>query len=166
MEIFKVRMWKDIPKFLKERHLENNRYKKGDYMKVYLFDSFDEMYDEVDRIENTKLERNYCGRCLCFTKDYVDKEGNTVKYSPYCGDLYFVKGEMAIATVVHEINHAVIGYFNRKIENYCFIFDGNTGLGKPITSDRSIYYEELFCYMSGTLINQICDYVVAKNEEK
>jgi hypothetical protein len=67
--------------------------------------------------------------------------------------------------VTHEVNHATIGYFNRKIKNYYKIFDGKLGQGLD-TDNTDFDYEELFCYMSGSLIEQICDYIVAKNKEE
>lgn len=52
MKKFKVKIWKNIPKEVS--NLGNDISSDKDYMWVYVFDSYDEMYNTVDKLENAK----------------------------------------------------------------------------------------------------------------
>ena len=68
--------------------------------------------------------------------------------------------------ITHEVGHAIIGYFNRKLRDCQGIFtrcdeEGNI-LSEEVPPECDL--EELFCYMLGNMSDQIvCKY---KEEQK
>lgn len=155
---FKVKMWKWInPRF---KSSVNEKYHKNDYMNIYVFDTYDEMYDFVDKYEKNKIERNYRGRCFTFYNYFINNITEVKRTAPLCGNIYFVKENMGAGTVTHECSHATIGYFNRRIKDYKKIFDDtlNYDTSIPNEYDDSCDTEELFCYMLDSLVRQIYNY--------
>lgn len=166
MEKYKIKMWKNIPKFLKFEDHANECARKDDYMNLYIFDTFEEMYDKVDKEEKQKIARDYMGRCYSFTQKqvYVDDETGEeefIKWLPCCGNLYFVRECTYVDVVPHECSHAVVGYFNRKIKNHEKLFMKNL---EELDSESNDL-EELFCYMHGNIVSQVCE-CISKLEDK
>lgn len=155
MKRFKVKIWKNIPYGI--LGFGNDISSDKDYMWVYVFDSYDEMYDTVDRLEKCKIKRDYSGRCFCFTRIFVEEESKERTYDSLCGYIYFVKENMGGATVSHECSHATIGYFNRKIKEYNNIFEKFDDRNEKYYDDCH-EHEELFCYILGSLVNQVYNY--------
>ena len=152
MKKFKVYFWKNIPKEI--RSMGNEKSSKNDYMIVNIFDSYEEMYNYVDKREKHKVERNYAARSYCINHVYLNLETKEEKYTPLCGDLYFMVDNMGGSIVSHECCHAVIGYFLRKIKDKSKLMQD---ISKN-SNDDCEELEELFCYMLGSLVNQIYNY--------
>lgn len=159
---FQVYMWKGQPRgYFKEIR---GKYKDRlrDYMNVYICDTFEEMYDLSDKLENTKLERNYGARTLSYTKNFYDIEsGEYVKTSPCSGHIIFNKEYFYMDSICHESSHAVIGYFARRLKEEKNIFEEFDLLGNLQEAEEEsnimdvVDNEELFCYMLGSISNQI-----------
>ena len=147
---FKIYFWRNIPKEFKS--YGNSKSSKKDYMIVNIFNSYEEMYDYVDKREKQKVERDYSGRCYCIDHVFENIETKEWEYKPLCGDLYFVYDNMGGGTVSHECCHAVIGYFNRKIKDKQKLMED---IQNDVVYDDCPDIEELFCYMQGNLVNQI-----------
>lgn len=154
-------MWKDIkdnPMF--KEVVESNKDRVNDYINVMIFDRYDEMYKKVDKIEEDcenyvgDTTHDYLGRTLMCRKQLFDDDngGKVWGYSKAQGFI-FICGEEGVTfnTVSHEVAHAVLeymgAYFKDKIEFTTYGED---------KYDDNILYEELFCYMTGSLNNQIC----------
>ena len=162
----KIKVWKRIPKFLKIEELGNKEARKDDYYRLWVFDNEEEMYNTVDKVEKQKVERNYIGRCHCETKRYylVDtetKEMEYIKTSPYCGDIFLLKSAIYQDVLSHETTHAVLGYFNRKINKPEKIIYADK-LEENNISEEADNYEELFCYMVGNIADEILCILNAK----
>lgn len=71
--------------------------------------------------------------------------------------MYFVKENMGGGVVSHECSHATIGYFNRKIEEYNKIFEIFDDTDEKYYDDCH-EHAELFCYILGSLVNQVYNY--------
>lgn len=153
MDKFKVYLWKNIPSPIRKSGNEKSSFK--DYMIVNVFNNYEEMYNYVDKREKHKVDRDYVSRCYCIDHVYENLITGERKYTPLCGDLYFVKDYMGGATVSHECCHAVIGYFNRKIKNKNNLFED---IPDDLIYEDCLDIEELFCYMQGSLVNQIYNY--------
>lgn len=154
MQKFKVYFWKHLPKQLFKDIKIKYKDRLKDYMNIYVCETFEEMYNLTDKLEDKSQERNYGGRTLCIDKNYYDIEtGNYVKTGPCCGHIIFNKEYFFMDTISHESSHAVIGYFNRKLKKYRNIFADIDKDGNEINS--SIESEELFCYMVGNIGDQI-----------
>ena len=154
MQKFKVYFWKNLPKKMfkeiKNRYKEN----KKDYITVYVCDTFEEMYKLGDKLEKEELEKNYGARTFCYTKNYWNIEtGEYVKTSHDCGHILFNKEYFYADSVSHEVSHAIVGYFSRKIKEKEEIFCKTDKYGKILKENDEI--EELFCYMLGNITNEI-----------
>ena len=163
MKKFKIYFWKNIPKEI--RSVGNEKSSKNDYMIVNIFETYEEMYNYVDKREKHKVERNYAARSYCLSHVYLNLETKEEKYTPLCGDLYFMVDNMGGSIVSHECCHAVIGYFNRKIKNKNNLF---VDIPDDLIYEDCLDIEELFCYMLGGLVNQIYNYYFNEydNEDK
>lgn len=161
MQKFKIYFWKYLPKGyfkdIKEKYKDRNK----DYMNVYICDTFEEMYDLEDKLEGKPIERDYGARTWSYSKNYYDcKTNEYVKTSPCCGHIIFNKDFFYMSAITHEVGHAVIGYFSRKLKPYQDIFTKVDELGNIIEGeDECDINEELFCYMIGNMADQIaCKY--------
>lgn len=168
MKKFKVYFWKHLPKGyfneIKNRHKDRLK----DYMNVYICDTRDEMYDLTDKLEKNKVKRDYGARTWCYNKNYYDIEtGEYVKTSPCCGHIVFTKEYYWMDSITHETSHAVIGYFDRKLQDCQKIFTKCDEIGNILEDevDETEDLEELFCYMVGNIADQIvCKYEGDKSE--
>ena len=155
-------MWYKVPRWIKRKEYTNERYNARDYMNVYFFDSYEEMYESVDKLEGEKIERDYTARCYSVLQRYVitdDETGEeefTDRYSPNCGNMYFVIDKLGMNTVSHECLHATLGYFSRKIKNPKNIIDTDYDVDSVETKKSDCEdMEELVCYMHGGLVEQV-----------
>lgn len=159
MKTFRIYIWEDIKdnEMFKEI-VEANKERLNDYINVMIFDTYEEMYKKVDKIEDGcenytgDKEHDYLGRTLlCRKQLYEDDNEKVWGYSKAQGFI-FMCGEEGITfnTVSHEIGHVVLGYMgayfkdNFKIKTY-----------EDEKEDKDVLYEELFCYITGSLNNQI-----------
>ncbi len=168
MIAFIVKIWTNIPKQFK--NYMGKVADKNDYFRVYIFDTKENMYDYVDKVEKKKIERDYAGRCLSFVRYFVEDKTNKIYYSNKCGNIYFVRGRLGGSVVSHECGHAVIGYFNRRIENYKEIFEDSVREdykeycdGIDVQEANIKDYDELFCYMLGELVGKIYNEIYKRN---
>ena len=161
MQKFKVYFWNRIPKSYFKEIKEKYKNRKNDYMNVYVCEDREEMYNLTDKLENSKIERDYAGRTWCYNKNWYEEENGERKYiktSPLCGHIVFCKEYFYQDAVAHETTRAVIGYFNRKLKDCQNIFTkvdeyGNI-LDEEVAPEEDL--EELFCYMVGNISDQIC----------
>lgn len=160
MKKFKIYFWKRMPRgmFKEERKRYKNRLR--DYMIVYICKDFKEMYELEDKLEKEELKRDYAARTYCYTKNFWDIEsGEYVKTSPCCGHMVFNEEYFYMDSISHECGHAVIGYFTRKIVEMQDMYERIDEVGHLVSdkeeSERCEIKEELFCYMLGSLANQI-----------
>ena len=159
MQSFRIYIWEDIKdnEMFKEI-VEANKERLNDYINVMIFNTYEEMYKKVDKIEDGcenyvgDNKRDYLGRTLmCRQQLYEDDNEEIWGYSHAQGFIFMCDEEgITFNTVSHEVGHAVLGYMgayfkdNFKIKTY-----------EDRKEDRDILYEELFCYMTGSLNNQI-----------
>lgn len=162
MKKFRIYIWKDIKEdnMFKEI-VKNNKDRLNDYINVFVFDKYEDMYDKVEKIEsdiefpNGKENRidNYAGRTLmCRKQLYSDDNSNEIwNYSHAQGFIYLCdeNNRLSFNTVSHEVGHAIIGYIGAYFKDkFKFNRYGES-------TDEDILYEELFCYMTGSLNDQI-----------
>lgn len=168
MQKFKIYFWKHLPKGYFKEIKENHKDRLKDYMNVYICDSIDEMYDLTDKLEKNKVKRDYGARTWCYSKNYYDIEtGGYIKTSPLCGHIVFTKEYFYMDSITHEVAHAVIGYFNRKLKDCQNIFTKVDEVGNILEEEvpDDVDLEELFCYMTGNMADQIvCKYEGDKSE--
>lgn len=158
---FKVYFWKYLPKGYFKEIKSKYKDRLGDYMNVYICDTFEEMYNLADKMEKTKLERNYAARTLCFTRNFYEyATGKYIKTGPLCGYIYFNQENFYMDAITHECSHAVIGYFGRKLKDCQDFFVKTDEYGCLLDCPENEYIEsedkeELFCYMLGNIADQI-----------
>ena len=137
---FNIKVWKRVPKDNISIYPKYEKL-KNDYYKVIVSDTYEEMYDIVDKIRKRKEERNYNGFCESEYTIYVDgSKSNKV------GHIFLVKDVLGAGTIAHECSHAITYYFDNFIKHKEKIF-GNS------------QYNETFAYMVGSLVYQIYDYL-------
>lgn len=159
---FRVYIWENIRNNEMFKDIvEANKDRINDYITVFVFNKFDDMYKTVREIEGkiefngrNSLENDYAGRTLmCRHQLYNDDNPDKVwGYSKSQGFIYLCDEDgLTFNTVSHEVGHAVIGYmgayFKDKFKFTTYTEDKN---------DEAMLYEELFCYITGSLNNQIC----------
>lgn len=157
----RISIWKDIKdnEMFKEV-VKNNKDRINDYFTVMIFSKYEEMYKKVDEIEtNTEgnfkkgIEHDYQGRTLvCRQQLFEDDKEEIWGYSKAQGFIFLCDEEgLTFNTVSHEVGHAVLGYmgayFNDKFKIKTYEDEKN---------EEDTLYEELFCYITGSLNNQIC----------
>lgn len=163
MQKFKVYFWKHLPKGYFKEIKNNHKNRLKDYMNVYICDNYKEMYDLTDKLEKSKVERDYGARTWCYSRNFYEVDTNKyIKTSPLCGHIVFNKEYFYMDSITHEVGHAVIGYFNRKLKDCQNIFTKVDELGNLLEEEVSddVDLEELFCYMIGNMADQI----VSKSE--
>lgn len=159
MKTFRIYIWKDIKSDEMFKDIvKKNKKRVNDYFTVMIFDKYEEMYNKVDNIEkgceNLKedIEHNYGGRTLiCRKQLYEDDKPEIWDYSKAQGFIFLCEeDELTFNTVSHEVAHAVIGYMGAYFKNKLKLssYDDND-------KEKYILYEELFCYITGSLNNQI-----------
>ena len=162
MQKFKVYFWKHLPKGYFKEVREKYKDRKNDYMNVYICDNRDEMYELEDKLEGKPVERDYGARTWCYSKNWYDIEtGKYVKTSPLCGHIVFTRDYFYMDSITHEVGHAVIGYFNRKLRDCQGIFTRCDEIGNVLDKEYRPEddLEELFCYMIGSMADQtVCNY--------
>lgn len=163
MQKFKAYFWKHLPKGYFKEIKNNHKNRLKDYMNVYICDNCKEMYDLTDKLEKSKVERNYGARTWSYSRNFYEADTNKyIKTSPLCGHIVFNKEYFYMNSITHEVGHAVIGYFNRKLKDCQNIFTKVDELGNLLEEEVSddVDLEELFCYMIGNMADQI----VSKSE--
>jgi len=158
MQKFKVYFWKHLPKGYFKEIKNNHKNRLKDYMNVYICDNYEEMYDLTDKLEKSKVERDYGARTWCYSRNFYEVDTNKyIKTSPLCGHIVFNKEYFYMDSITHEVGHAVIGYFNRKLKDCQNIFTKVDELGNLLEEEVSddVDLEELFCYMIGNMADQI-----------
>lgn len=164
MKRFKVYFWKRVPVQIFREVKRENKSRLRDYMNVYLCKDLEEMYNLVDKLNGEKIPRDYGARTLNYTKKWYDNEsGEFVKESPCNGWIVLCDEILSYNTIAHESSHAVIGYFARKLKGYKEIFDKIEG--DEVVKENPIN-EELFAYMLGSLVEQILQNCVDKEEKE
>lgn len=172
MKKCKVKFWKNLdPEF---RAYMTRRARLDDYINVYLFDTHEEMYAFCEAHEHRKTNEDYSGRTFMFLKVVRDEEDNIVSFAPLNGYIALTKENISASIITHEVSHAVLGYFERKLENPWRLIDEgvvksamNTDLNisTGFIETNYISYEELFSYMAGNLTDEIAKFVVKDFEE-
>lgn len=158
MKTFRIYFWKDIKDDEMFKNIvKKNKKRLNDYLTVMIFDEYEEMYNKVDEIEKDcdnieKNSRDYAGRTLiCRKQLYEDDKPEIWDYSKAQGFIFLRDGgKLTFNTVSHEVAHAVIGYMGAYFKNKLKLssYDDND-------KEKYILYEELFCYITGSLNNQI-----------
>lgn len=161
MKTFRIYIWKDIKNDEMFKNIvRKNKKRINDYYTVMVFDKYEEMYKKVDIIENscenikTDIEHNYGGRTLiCRQQLYEDDNPEVWDYSKSQGFIFLCdEDNLTFNTVSHEVAHAVIGYMGAYFKNK-INFRSYEQIVK--NKEKDILYEELFCYITGSLNNQI-----------
>lgn len=158
MQKFKVYFWKDLPKGYFKEIKDKHKDRLKDYMNVYVCNNYKEMYDLTDKLEKNKVERDYSARTWCYNRNFYEIDTNKyIKTSPLCGHIVFNKEYFYMDSITHEVGHAIIGYFNRKLKDCQNIFTKVDELGNILEEEvpDDVDLEELFCYMIGNIANQI-----------
>ena len=92
MQKFKVYFWRYIPKGYFKEIRERYKSRKNDYMDIYVCKNREEMYNLSDKLEKTKLERDYAARTLCYSLNYREVgTDKLVKIGNKCGHIVFDK---------------------------------------------------------------------------
>jgi hypothetical protein len=161
MKTFRIYIWKDIKddEMFKDI-VKKNKKRVNDYFTVMIFDKYEEMYNKVDNIEkgceNLKedIEHNYGGRTLiCRKQLYEDDKPEIWDYSKAQGFIFLCEEDgLTFNTVSHEVAHAVIGYMGAYFKNK---INFRTYEQIVKNEEKDVLYEELFCYITGSLNNQI-----------
>lgn len=161
MKTFRIYIWKDIKNDEMFKDIvKKNKNRINDYYTVMVFDKYEEMYNKVDTIENgcenlkADTEHNYGGRTLiCRKQLYEDDNPEVWDYSKAQGFIFLCDEDgLTFNTVSHEIAHAVIGYMGAYFKNK-INFRSYEQIVK--NKGKDVLYEELFCYITGSLNNQI-----------
>lgn len=151
---FKINMWKYVPS--EYSFIDGSFTRKDDYMDIYIFDTRKEMYafGEDNGITQGETFRALCFTCSNVTRDEVTD--NFKCFENYCGCLLFNKKDLGAGTIAHECSHAVLSYFNRRIENYkgVFVDDINSRENENKTLTSGVLNES-YCYMIGSIVRQI-----------
>lgn len=162
MKTFRIYIWKDIKNDEMFKDIvKKNKKRTNDYFTVMVFDKYEEMYKKVDIIENgcenlkKDTEHNYGGRTLiCRAQLYEDDNPEVWGYSKAQGFIFLCDEDgLTFRTVSHEVAHAVIGYMGAYFKNKIH-FRSYEQIVK--NEEKEALYEELFCYITGSLNNQIC----------
>ena len=159
---FRIYIWKDIKEeeMFKEI-VKKNKERINDYFTVLVFNKYKDMYEIVDKIEENmdwKVDRNkeeeYNGRTLlCRQQLYEDDNSEIWGYSKAQGFIYLCdECGVTFNTISHEVGHAVIGYMGAYFKNKIKFRKYED---KNVDNKKDILYEELFCYITGSLNNQI-----------
>ena len=166
MEKIKLKFWNGIdPEF---RAFMTSRARLDDYINVYLFDTYEEMYKFCNTHEHRKTSEDYSGRTFMFLKVVRDEDNNIVSFAPLNGFIALTKEKIDAGIIAHEITHAVLGYFERKLDNPHGLIDDsvvasvqNDKLKIPLgfIETNDISYEELFCYMTGNFNKSVVRFV-------
>ena len=139
---FDIKLWRRVPKDNISLYPKYEKLKK-DYYIVIVSDTYEEMYETVDKLCG-KYERNYNGLTQSLFKIFVDgTKSNKVGY------IFFVKDWLGAGIVSHECTHAVNYYFKNFIKHKEKIFTNSQ-------------YDETFAYMVGSLVYQIYNYSFKK----
>lgn len=158
---FRAYIWEEIKKHdMFKEIVESNKERINDYFNVMVFNKFEDMYEMVDKIEeNTEgnyekgIEHDYEARTLvCRQQLYYEGEEEIWGYSKAQGFIFLCDEQgITFRTISHEVGHAVLGYMGAYFKDKFKIGDYNDR-----NVPENILYEELFCYMTGTLNNEIC----------
>ena len=161
MKTFRIYIWKDIKdnEMFKDI-VKKNRKRINDYYTVMVFDKYEEMYKKVDIIENgcenlyKDTEHNYGGKTLvCRGQLYKDDNPEVWDYSKAQGFIFLCDEDgLTFRTISHEVAHAVLGYMGAYFKNKIH-FRSYEQIVK--NEEKETLYEELFCYITGSLNNQI-----------
>lgn len=160
MKKFRAYYWESIKdeKMFKEI-VDENRNRINDYITVMVFEGYEEMYKEVDKIESGcdnftgKNNRDFDGRTLiCRKQLYEEGKEGVWDYSHAQGFIFLCdeNNKLTFSTISHEVGHAVIGYMGAYFKNKFKI-----KRYEDKEEEKDILYEELFCYITGSLNNQI-----------
>lgn len=162
MKTFRIYIWKDIKDDEMFKNIvKKNKNRINDYYTVMVFDKYEEMYKKVDTIENgcenskADIEHNYGGRTLvCRKQLFEDDKPEVWDYSKAQGFIFLCDEDgLTFNTISHEVAHAVIGYMGAYFKNK-INFRSYEQIVK--NEEKDVLYEELFCYITGSLNNQIC----------
>lgn len=160
-KIFRISIWKDIQDNEMFKEIVKERKERiNDYFTVMVFSKYKDMYKKVDKIEeNTEgdfekgIEHDYQGRTLICRQQLFEGDNEEIwGYSKAQGFIFLCDEEgITFNTVSHEVGHAVIGYMGAYFKDK---FKIKTYEDEKMEEDT--LYEELFCYITGSLNNQIC----------
>ena len=157
----RIYVWKDIDKisFL-DKYREKYKERQKDYYTLYIFDKYEEMYKFCKRKDGYK-ETNYGARTYTYISVSDDEKEEIL---PDSGRIYLCEeNNPGDRTVAHEVSHAVIGYFNRKIDNFNEIFTPRLDNKGRLDLDKGNEdFEELFAYMVGNMADQIVTFYIDK----
>lgn len=160
----RIYVWKDIDKisFL-DKYREKYKERQKDYYTLYIFDKYEEMYKFCKRKDRYK-ETNYAARTYTYISVSDDEKEEIL---PDNGRIYLCEeNNPGDRTVAHEVSHAVIGYFNRKIDNFNEIFTPKLDDKGRLDLDKANEdLEELFAYMVGNMTDQIATFYIDKYEK-
>lgn len=161
----RIYVWKDIDKisFL-DKYREKYKERQKDYYTLYIFDKYEEMYKFCKKKDGYK-ETNYGARTYTYISVSADEKEEIL---PDSGRIYLCEeNNPGDRTVAHEVSHAVIGYFNRKIDNFNEIFTPRLDdKGRLDLDKENEDLEELFAYMVGNMTDQIATFYIDKYEKE
>ena len=157
MKRFRVYYWNEIKEMdMFKSIVKKNRDRLNDYCIVTVYDNYNEMYDNVDKIEKEytgEVERDYAGRTYQYEttirngfKKWIGKSQAMVS---------FCRDELTYRTVNHEIGHIVYGYISKYCKRSLKCDYDKRGKGKQPM------YEELMCYMIGDISDQIYSQLIS-----
>lgn len=140
---YKIKIWR---KFNKEAFSKDiiTKYenRENDYYTLIFFENPSEMYEWYDKKfgKSDPEVHNYSGLVKYIARNYYEDEtfSKIIDYSKSCGYILLNLEEFTAEILCHETNHAIIWYFNYRIEEKEKIFNDTD-------------YNELFCYISGNM---------------
>lgn len=157
----RIYVWKDIDKisFL-DKYREKYKERQKDYYTLYIFDTYEEMYKYCKKKDRYK-KADFGGRTMVYTSISDDEKEEIL---PDSGRIYLCEEDNpGDRTVAHEVSHAVIGYFNRKIDDFNEIFMPRLDNKGVLDLDKAnVDLEELFAYMTGNIVDQIVTFYIDK----
>lgn len=153
----KAYFWKEVYKDY--RFIDGFVCNKDDYIEVYIFKDKKEMWAESQKITSKDFteayEEGFSGKCYTFNKIRENTvTGNISKHDNCLGYIFLNLETFHAGTIAHECGHAVIRYFNSRIKRHNDLFIADT-YADPIPEAP---LQETFCYMLGSLVNQINNY--------
>lgn len=148
MKRFRVYYWSEIKDMdMFKDIVKKNKKRLNDYCVVTIYDTYEEMFNNVDIFEGHKIERDYGGRT--FTWEIKIRNGLKSWIGKNQAIVSLCNEELTYRVINHEICHIVYGYISKYMKR-SLKCDYNKRRKK-----KQMIYEELMCYMTGSISDQI-----------
>lgn len=134
--------------YIKRFKIKCGKEKDSKFYNVYIFDSFDKMYDYCDKLTTEKISRNYQGLCHGWERIKTDKSNNIIETHPDIGFIALHKNFLGAGVIAHECTHASTYYFKRYVDS------------KDIYEDADENYAWTIGYLVSQLVGKLYKYGV------